>query len=107
MDDDDDDDDAELVRQLTFLLENLRGDIIHKFHSTKGLDLVEENTSSHPSVTFLLGISLRGEKANEMHEVLCKLLGCSMWQLIGVSMKREGLQRSPTAKHLAKLLYGK
>ncbi|CAE7274187.1 unnamed protein product, partial [Symbiodinium sp. KB8] len=82
---------TELVRQLTFLLENLRGDIIHKFHSTKGLDLVEENTSSHPSVTFLLGISLRGEKANEMHEVLCKLLGCSMWQLIGVSMKREGL----------------
>ncbi|CAE7265457.1 unnamed protein product, partial [Symbiodinium microadriaticum] len=74
---------TELVRQLTFLLENLRGDIIHKFHSTKGLDLVEENTSSHPSVTFLLGISLRGEKANEMHEVLCKLLGCSMWQLIG------------------------
>ncbi|CAE7683045.1 Pol, partial [Symbiodinium necroappetens] len=46
---------TELVRQLTFLLENLRGDVIHKFHSTKGLDQVEENASNLPSVTFLLG----------------------------------------------------
>ncbi|CAE7608141.1 unnamed protein product, partial [Symbiodinium sp. KB8] len=98
---------TELVRQLTFLLENLRGDVIHKFHSTKGLDLVEENASNLPSVTFLLGISLRGERAHEMHEVLCKLLGCSAWQLIGVSLKREGLQRAPAAKQLAKMLYGK
>ncbi|CAE7519489.1 unnamed protein product, partial [Symbiodinium necroappetens] len=98
---------TELVRQLTFLLENLRGDIIHKFHSTKGLDKVEENASNLPSVTFLLGISLRGERAHEIHEVLCKLLGSSAWQLVGVSMKREGLQRAPAAKQLAKMLFGK
>ncbi|CAE7226352.1 hypothetical protein AK812_SmicGene29269 [Symbiodinium microadriaticum] len=98
---------TELVRQLTFLLENLRGDIIRKFHSTKGLDKVEENASNLPSVTFLLGISLRGERAHEIHEVLCKLLGSSAWQLVGVSMKREGLQRAPAAKQLAKMLFGK
>ncbi|CAE7369114.1 unnamed protein product [Symbiodinium sp. CCMP2592] len=97
---------AELTRLLSFILENLRGDIIHKFHSTQSLADAEADMTNHPSVTFLLGIALRGEKANELHETLCTLLGCSAWQLIGVSIKRETMKRAPAVRELAKMVLG-
>ncbi|CAE6934633.1 Pol [Symbiodinium natans] len=96
----------EIVRQYTFLLEHMKGEIVQKFNSTQSLKSLEANASSKPPATFVLEISLRGEKANEMHETMCTLIGSSAWQLVGISLKRGTLKKSPLAEQLAQWVYG-
>ncbi|CAE7832491.1 Pol [Symbiodinium sp. CCMP2592] len=97
----------EIVRQYTFLLENMKGEIVQQFNSTQSLKVLEAQTGPKPQATFILQISLRGERANEMHETMCTLLGSAAWQLVGVSLKRGTLKRSPLAEQLAQLVYGR
>ncbi|CAE7238605.1 unnamed protein product, partial [Symbiodinium sp. CCMP2592] len=97
----------EIVRQYTFLLENMKGEIVQQFNSTQSLKVLEAQTGPKPQATFILQISLRGERANEMHETMCTLLGSATWQLVGVSLKRGTLKRSPLAEQLAQLVYGR
>ncbi|CAE7409505.1 unnamed protein product [Symbiodinium sp. CCMP2592] len=94
----------EVIRLLTFLLTAMQGEIIHKFCSTRPLKQLEGSADQKPQAVFLLEISLRGEKAGEVHEAFSRLANLSVWQLIGVSMKRESLQRSNAAKKVAQLL---
>ena len=96
----------EIVRQVSFLLEHMRGEIVQKFNSTQSLKSLEATAGVKPQATFILEISLRGEQANEMHQTLCTLIGSSMWQLVGISLKRGTLKRSPLADQLAQLVYG-
>ena len=96
----------EIVRQVSFLLEHMRGEIVQKFNSTQSLKSLEATAGVKPQATFILEISLRGEQANEMHQILCTLIGSSMWQLVGISLKRGTLKRSPLADQLAQLVYG-
>ncbi|CAE7580280.1 Pol [Symbiodinium sp. CCMP2592] len=94
----------EVIRLLTFLLTAMQGEIIHKFCSTRPLKQLEGSADQKPQAVFLLEISLRGEKAGEVHEAFSRLANLSVWQLIRVSMKRESLQRSNAAKKVAQLL---
>ncbi|CAE7667301.1 Pol [Symbiodinium sp. CCMP2592] len=97
---------TELIRILTFLLEHTKGEIVHAFHSTVRLDKLEAAPRTIPMARFKLDISLRGERAHEVHEALTSLVGSSAWQLVGINMRQETLQRSPIAQQLAKLAYG-
>ncbi|CAE7640883.1 unnamed protein product, partial [Symbiodinium necroappetens] len=94
---------ADLLSSIDFLLTNLRGDIIHQFHSTTKLKTLESEGAQ--IATFLMSISLRGPRAYEVHLHFLNLIGISALQLIGLSLKRESLQRSPAAKQLEALLY--
>ncbi|CAE7504874.1 unnamed protein product [Symbiodinium sp. CCMP2592] len=96
----------EAVRQISFMLEHMRGEIVQKFNSTQSLKVLEATAGPKPQATFILEISLRGEQANEMHQTLCTLIGSSLWQLLGISLKRGTLKRSPLADQLAQLVYG-
>ena len=82
------------------------GNCVQKFNSTQSLKSLEATAGSKPPATFILEISLRGEKANEMHETMCALIGSSAWQLVGISLKRGTLKRSPLAEQLAQWVYG-
>ena len=94
----------EVIRLLTFLLMATQGEIIHKFCSTRPLKQLESAAEQKLQAVFLLEVSLRGEKAWEVHEAFCSLASLSVWQLIGVSLKRETLQRTAAAKQVAKRL---
>ncbi|CAE7619605.1 unnamed protein product [Symbiodinium necroappetens] len=94
---------ADLLSSIDFLLVNLKGDIIHQFHSTTKLKTLEGENAQ--VATFLMSISLRGQRAYEVHLHFLNLIGASALQLIGLSLKRETLQRSQAARHLESLLY--
>ena len=94
---------ADLLSSIDFLLVNLKGDIIHQFHSTTKLKTLEGENAQ--VATFLMSISLRGQRAYEVHLHFLNLIGVSALQLIGLSLKRETLQRSQAARHLESLLY--
>ncbi|OLP79116.1 hypothetical protein AK812_SmicGene40634 [Symbiodinium microadriaticum] len=57
------------------------------------------------SIDFLLTNLRGGPRAYEVHLRFLNLIGISALQLIGLSLKRESLQRSPAAKQLEALLY--
>ena len=59
----------DLLAKLDFLLVNLRGDVIHKFHSTKRLQALEEEQAT--TAAFFLSISLRGGRRNSGPRNLC------------------------------------
>ncbi|CAE7784182.1 unnamed protein product, partial [Symbiodinium sp. KB8] len=100
-------DHSEVIRLLTFLLTAMQGDIIHKFCSTRPLKQLEPTEDHKPQAVFLLEVGLRGEKSWEVHEAFCTLSGLAAWQLIGLSVKRETLQRTAVAKKVANLLHGR
>ena len=93
----------ELQSWIDFLLRNLRGDIVHKFNSTQKLLEMEEEYPSQ--AVFMLSISLRSQKAEEVFDHFLRLIGLSAMQLIGTSMKREGLGRSKLAKQVAAMAF--
>ena len=100
-------DHTEVIRLLTFLLTAMQGDIIHKFCSTRPLKQLEVTETHKPQAVFLMEVGLRGEKAWEVHEGFCSLANLSVWQLIGISLKKETLQRTAVAKTAARLLSGR
>ena len=89
---------ANLMESIDFLLANLRGDVVQKFHSTQNLGKMD---------TFFLSISLRGPTAEQVHTRFTGLLGITALQLIGLSMKRATLQRSQLAQQVAALAFGR
>ena len=99
-------DHSEVIRLLTFLLTAMQGDIIHKFCSTRPLKQLEATETHKPQAVFLMEVGLRGEKAWEVH-AFCSLANLSAWQFIGISLKRETLQRTTVAKTVARLLGGR
>ncbi|CAE7180604.1 unnamed protein product [Symbiodinium necroappetens] len=93
----------ELLSWIDFLLQHLRGDIIHTFHSTQKLLEME---AEYPSqAVFMLSVSLRTQKAEEVFDHFLRLIGLSAMQLIGTSMKRAGLGRSKLAKQVAAMAF--
>ncbi|CAE7702689.1 unnamed protein product, partial [Symbiodinium microadriaticum] len=72
---------ADLLSSIDFLLVNLKGDIIHQFHSTTKLKTLEGENAQ--VATFLMSISLRGQRAYEVHLHFLNLIGVSALQLIG------------------------
>ncbi|CAE7872887.1 Pol, partial [Symbiodinium sp. KB8] len=94
---------AEAIRLLTFLLKNLKGEAIQKFAATQQLGTLEQQGAQF--ATFHLGVSLRGQTAQEIYETLEKLTGCALLNLIGVSMKKDTLPSMPLAKKLGDMVY--
>ena len=94
---------SELTRLLTWMLKELKGEIIQTFKSTMPLHKVD--TQLVPTTTFKLEISLRGQTALEMHEAFNKLAASAATLLIGVSIKRDTLPQTPAARQLADLTY--
>eukprot|EP00439_Symbiodinium_sp_Y106_P055896 s375_g7.t2 len=94
-----------LMESIDFLLANLRGDVVQKFHSTQNLGKMEA-AQTH-TATFFLSISLRGPTAEQVHTRFTSLLGITALQLIGLSMKRATLQRSQLAQQVAALAFGR
>ena len=88
-----------------FLLQHLRGDVIHKFHSTKRLDALEDEQAT--AAVFFLSVSLRGLIATQVHETFVQLIGVSALQLVGLSVKRATLKRPPLAQQVARMAYGR
>jgi len=95
----------DLLAKLEFLLENLKGDVIHKFHSTKRLDALEDEQAT--AAVFFLSVSLRGLVATQVHETFVQLIGVSALQLVGLSVKRATLKRPPLAQQVARMAYGR
>ena len=95
----------DLMANIDFLLVNLQGEVIQKFHSTKRLQALEEDQAT--MAQFFLSVSLRGDLATKVHETFGKLIGVSALQLVGLSMKRATLKRSPMAQQVARLAYGR
>eukprot|EP00439_Symbiodinium_sp_Y106_P014761 s3626_g2.t1 len=96
---------ASLMESIDFLLANLRGDVVQKFHSTQNLGKMEA-AQTH-TATFFLSISLRGPTAEQVHTRFTSLLKITALQLIGLSMKRATLQRSQLAQQVAALAFGR
>ncbi|CAE7260390.1 Pol [Symbiodinium sp. CCMP2592] len=94
---------ADLVRLLTWMLKELRGDIIQTFKSMPSLQKI--NTQTVQSSTFKLEISLRGQTSLEMHEAFAKLAACSVTHLVGISLKRDSLPQSHLARQLADITF--
>ncbi|CAE7819672.1 cscB [Symbiodinium necroappetens] len=88
----------EAIRLLTFLLQNLKGEAIQKFAATQQMSILEQQGSQF--ATFHLEVSLQGRTANEIYETMEKLTGCTLLNLIGVSMKKDSLPHMPLAKKL-------
>ncbi|CAE7187205.1 Pol [Symbiodinium sp. CCMP2456] len=93
----------EAIRLLTFLLKNLKGEAIQRFAATKQLSILEQQGAQF--ATFQLEVSLRGQTAQELYETLEKLTGCTLMNLIGVSMKKDTLPCAPLAKKLGDMVY--
>ncbi|CAE7941833.1 Pol [Symbiodinium necroappetens] len=94
---------AEAIRLLTFLVKNLKGEAIQKFAATQQLGTLEQQGAQF--ATFHLEVSLRGQTAQEIYETLEKLTGCTLLNLIGVSMKKDTLPSMPLAKKLGDMVY--
>ncbi|CAE7947401.1 hsp-3 [Symbiodinium sp. KB8] len=94
---------AEIVRILTYLLENLTGEAIQRFNSTVQLPKPEQKGAQ--MATFGLEVSLRGQNATELYQGFERLCSNSIMSLIGVSMKKDTLPQSPAARTLANLYY--
>ena len=95
---------AEAVRVLNFLYSNLKEDIILTFKSTQKLQHLEDQ--NRLAATFILEISLRGAKAQEVYESFEILINSSLTGLIGMSLKKESTVRKPMAAHLAQMVFG-
>ena len=87
------------------LYSNLKEDIILTFKSTQKLQHVEDQNRT--AATFLLEISLRGAKAQEVYESFETLINSSLTGLIGMSIKKESMVRKPAAAHLAQMVFGR
>ncbi|OLQ10657.1 LINE-1 retrotransposable element ORF2 protein [Symbiodinium microadriaticum] len=94
----------DLQAKLEFLLANLKGEVIQKFHSTKRLDALEDEQAT--AAVFFLSVSLRGALAAQVHETFVQLIGISALQLVGLSVKRATLKRPPLAQQIARIAYG-
>ena len=94
---------ADLTRTLTWMLQELRGEIIQTFKSVPPMHKIDPQAPQ--ATTFKLEVSLRGQTSLEMHEAFAKLAACSVTHLIGVSIKRDSLPQSPLARQLADLTY--
>ncbi|CAE7594421.1 Pol [Symbiodinium necroappetens] len=95
----------DLLAKLDFLLANLKGEVIHKFHSTKRLQALEDEQAT--TAAFFLSVSLRGTVATQVHETFVQLIGVSALQLVGLSMKRATLRRPQLAQQVARIAYGR
>ncbi|OLP86823.1 P-selectin [Symbiodinium microadriaticum] len=95
----------DLQAKIEFLLENLKGEVIQKFHSTKRLDALEDEQAT--TAVFFLLVSLRGTIATQVHETFVQLIGVSALQLVGLSVKRATLKRPPLAQQVARMAYGR
>ncbi|CAE7659958.1 pol [Symbiodinium sp. CCMP2456] len=87
------------IRLLNFLLKCMTGDIVQRFAASKTLNFLEQQGAQ--VATFHLEISLRGSRAQEVYDALDRFTGNTLMNLIGVSMKRDTMPRSPLAKKLA------
>ncbi|CAE7458256.1 Pol [Symbiodinium sp. CCMP2456] len=94
---------AEAIRLLNFLLKCMTGDIVQRFAASKTLNFLEQQGAQ--VATFHLEISLRGSRAQEVYDALDRFTGSTLMNLIGVSMKRDTMPRSPLAKKLAEQVY--
>ncbi|CAE7617698.1 Pol, partial [Symbiodinium sp. CCMP2456] len=80
---------AEAMRLLNFLLKCMCGDIVQRFAASKTLNFLEQ----------------QGAQAQEVYDALDRFTGSALMNLIGVSMKRDTMPRSPLAKKLAEQVY--
>ena len=93
---------TEAVRLLTWMMTELKGDIIQHFGSS-GLRKSEANMNAVS--TFHLEVAMRGPVALEMYEAFSIFAANSVMHLIGVSLKKDRLPQSALAKELANLTY--
>ena len=94
---------TEIVRLLTWMLREMKGDIIQTFKSRPSLHKM--NLQIAPTSTFHLEIALRGQTSLEMHEAFMKLTSNAVTQLIGTAIKRDSLPQTALAKQLADLTF--
>ena len=95
----------DLLAKLDYLLVNLKGEVIQKFHSTKRLQALEEEQAT--TAAFFLSISLTGAVATQVHETFVQVIGVSALQLAGLSMKRATLKRPQITQQVARIAYGR
>ncbi|CAE7653774.1 jockey\pol, partial [Symbiodinium sp. CCMP2592] len=72
---------TEAVRLLNMLYSNTKGDIVLNFHSTTGMQRLEDQGAT--TAAFKLEISLRGQDATEVHQALVKFINNSSTGLDG------------------------
>ncbi|CAE7531530.1 unnamed protein product [Symbiodinium microadriaticum] len=75
-------------------------DTIARFHSTRPI----LGEIKGPLVTFILDVSYRTEASNEMYNKLCRLIGLSALQGVGLQIKKEGYKRSPGIQKLHEMI---
>ncbi|CAE7552082.1 pol [Symbiodinium natans] len=69
-------------------------------HATRA---ITENMTK-PTTVFLIEVSLRGAKADELYDCVRLLCGHSALSLIGAQLRPEGMKRSPACQELQKIL---
>ena len=89
-----------ILQSVQSLLEHVSDQTLHRYHATRPL----AETFTGPSVCFMLEISLRGARAQKMHQALCNLAQCAAMKLMGTNLVRERIKRSPLAQQIDKML---
>ena len=72
----------------------------HKFHATR--PLAEQYESD--MISFLIHVALRGDLSEQLYRQLLQLEHNSVMFLMGARLRRERIQRSPLANHVAGLM---
>ena len=91
---------ARAIDVLKGILVLLSPDTLHKFHATR--PLAEQYESE--MISFLIHVALRGDLSEQLYRQLLQLEHSSTLFLMGARLRRERIQRSPLANHVANLL---
>ena len=89
----------EMTRKLESFVENIKGDVVHRFHCTQRMTETMEGKK-----TFKLDLSVRNKSAEAVWDLLVELKGCCVFQLIGVGYRREKLGKGPLAQKIQEMI---
>ena len=78
--------------------------LIHKFTALKPMPSDQLSPNSNVVIPWRLDISLRSSASQELFDLLTKLTGNGLTQLIAVRLRPSTLQRSPLAQAVARTL---
>ena len=91
---------ARAIDVLKGILVLLSPETLRKFHATR---LLAEQCESE-KISFLIHVALRGDLSEQLYRQLLQLEHSSTLFLMGARLRRERIQRSPLANHVANLM---
>ena len=90
-----------MMTKLACLQKSLAQDrIIHRFKSLRPL----QEQMQGETVAMILDLAIADKDAMDAQQMLMQLMGSSVFQIIGMHYRREGLGRSQLAKSIQKIL---